>query len=256
MTSRTKAVALFGVLAVAAAYVLVAIPPVAQDEAYHRFADQRTLFGIPNFWNVISNAGFLAAGLWALGGVRRTAGLVERWERVSYGIFSAGVVLTAFGSAYYHLWPDSDTLVWDRLPMTLAFLSLFSTAIGERIGMRLGRALLGPLLVAGVASVVYWKVSGDLRWYGLVQFVPLLAIPAMLLLFPPRYSHTGGIWAMAGLYVLAKAAESWDRPIAGLISTGGHPWKHVLAAAAVSCYAVSVRRRKLLGAEAMGAAAG
>jgi hypothetical protein len=28
------------------------LPPIVQNQNYHDFADQRTLFGIPNFWNV------------------------------------------------------------------------------------------------------------------------------------------------------------------------------------------------------------
>ena len=30
-------------------------PPLPQDPTYHVFADRRTFFGIPNFWNVCSN---------------------------------------------------------------------------------------------------------------------------------------------------------------------------------------------------------
>jgi hypothetical protein len=244
MLLRTRAVALFAVLTVAAAFVLVAVPLVPQDESYHQFADRRIIWGIPNFWNVITNLAFVAVGVGGIGTLRRSEAFRWRWERTAYGVLLAGVLLTACGSAHYHLLPNSDTLVWDRLPMTLAFLSLFSATIGERIDPRLGRALLVPLLIAGAASVLYWKASGDLRCYGLAQFVPMIAIPAMLILFPPRYSHSGGIWAMAGLYALAKAAELWDRPIAAMIATGGHPWKHVLAAAAVGCYVATVRRRK------------
>jgi hypothetical protein len=245
MSSRLRAIALFGILAGAAAYVMLALPPVLQDESYHQFADRRTIGGIPNFWNVISNLAFVAAWFYGIGALRRKAAFTKDWERAAYGVFLAGVLLTAFGSAWYHLHPNSGTLLWDRLPMTLAFLSLFSATIGERIDCRLGRVMLIPLLLAGVGTVLHWRLSGDLRWYGLAQFAPVLSIPAMLLLFPPRYSHSGGIWAMAGLYVLAKAAELWDRPIAAVIATGGHPWKHVLAAAAVSCYAATVRRRKI-----------
>ncbi|HLK66546.1 MAG TPA: hypothetical protein VKU19_24095 [Bryobacteraceae bacterium] len=87
----------------------------------------------------------------------------SRWERASYGVLVAGVLLTAIGSAYYHWRPNDRTLVWDRLPMTLAFLSLFSTTIGERVDSRLGRALLVPLLIAGIGSVWYWTVTGDPR---------------------------------------------------------------------------------------------
>jgi hypothetical protein len=41
---------------------LLLLPPISQDQSYHHFADQRTIFGIPTFWNVVSNVPFLAVG--------------------------------------------------------------------------------------------------------------------------------------------------------------------------------------------------
>ncbi|MGA8921400.1 MAG: hypothetical protein WB540_21920, partial [Pseudolabrys sp.] len=41
---------------------LLLLPAIAQDQSYHEFADQRTLFGIPNFRNVVSNFPFVAIG--------------------------------------------------------------------------------------------------------------------------------------------------------------------------------------------------
>jgi hypothetical protein len=38
------------------------LPPIPQDQAYHQLADQRAIFGIPNFWNVVSNLPFLLIG--------------------------------------------------------------------------------------------------------------------------------------------------------------------------------------------------
>ena len=32
---------------------MLLLPPMTQDESYHQFADQRTILGIPNFWNVV-----------------------------------------------------------------------------------------------------------------------------------------------------------------------------------------------------------
>ena len=45
----------------------ILLPPIIQNQNYHDFADQRTLFGTPHFWNVVSNIPFIcigAAGLW------------------------------------------------------------------------------------------------------------------------------------------------------------------------------------------------
>src|ERR1043166_3692272 len=46
------------------------------------------------------------------------------------------------------------TLVWDRLPMTILFMALLASTIGERVAMPAGRLLLFPLLVLGIASVL------------------------------------------------------------------------------------------------------
>ena len=51
-------------LLVTACGIMVALllPPIAQPPGYHDFADQRSLFGIPHIWNVLSNLAFVLAG--------------------------------------------------------------------------------------------------------------------------------------------------------------------------------------------------
>jgi len=226
--------------------ILLALPPIRQSDQYHNFADQRTIWGIPNLWNVASNAAFLIAAAAGVRSMGSSQGFSQEWERHAYRVLNAAVAMTAFGSAYYHLHPNSRTLFWDRLPMTLVFTSILAMTIGERISMNVGRRSLLPLLVTGIASVLYWRYSGDLRWYGLVQFVPMLVVPLLLIFFPPRYSRSTGVWWMIGLYLLAKGAELFDRQIGGFIPTGGHPWKHLAGAAAMACYASDVARRRIL----------
>jgi hypothetical protein len=219
---------------------------VRQDAAYHNFADRRTILGIPNFWNVVTNLPFLAVAVWGLPALASRAAFVERWERAAYAILLLGVALVAFGSGYYHSNPESATLVWDRLPMTVVFMSLLAATIGERTIMSVGKWLLVPLLAAGIGAVAWWAVTGDLRAYGLVQFYPVAALPLMLGLFPPRYTGTRGLWAMVGFYALAKILESFDGLIAAVLSTGGHPWKHLAAAAAMGCYVKTVAGRSAI----------
>jgi hypothetical protein len=48
-------VAVMGALTVASLSAPLLLPPISQDQSYHQFADQRTILGIPNFWNVVSN---------------------------------------------------------------------------------------------------------------------------------------------------------------------------------------------------------
>lgn len=256
--NRQVRIAFIAALLFASIAGMLLISPIRQDPAYHRFADDRALLGIANFGNVVSNAPFAVVGLLALGTLavwrrRLPPGLQTRFEMVAFGIFFLGVFLTAFGSAYYHQEPSNDRLFWDRLPMTISFMSLFAITIGERIDRRAGAWLLGPLLLAGAASVFLWHWSeqaghGDLRFYVLVQFYPLVAIPLMLWLFPPTYTRTMDFVIALGLYVLAKGLELADRSIyaAGQI-VSGHSLKHLSAALATFWLLRMLKRRRPVG---------
>jgi hypothetical protein len=242
----------------AAAGVFCFLPPQPQPESYHCFADSRTIFDIPNFWNVASNIPYVVVGAWGLCLLfrhwRSEAGSflwhAERWP---YVCLFTGVLLTGFGSAYYHWEPSTARLVWDRLPMAIAFMSLFAAVIAERIQPQVGVGLLLPLLALGIGSVWYWHVSeqrgqGDLRLYGLVQFYPLAAIPLLLLLFPARYTRTGDLWASLGWYVIAKVCEELDgtiyRALGEIVS--GHTLKHLAAAAGAWMIVRMVKKRQPL----------
>jgi len=242
------AIAALATLCAASVSILLFLPPVYQDPNYHNFAARQTLLGIPNFWNVISNAPFLAVAALGARALKSRSAFTETWERHAFGILLAGTVGVAFGSAWYHLHPDSKTLFWDRLPMTIVFMSLFAATLGERIGLRIGRLLLLPLLALGMISVAYWKVTGDLRLYGIVQFYPMLAMPLLLILLPPRYSGSAGLFAMIALYGLAKLFELFDSQLAVIVPAGGHPWKHLAAAASLLCYVITVAHRRPLDA--------
>ena len=144
MSRGIRIAILIGTTAVVVA-VVFALPRVAQPISYHDFADQRRLLGVPNFMDVASNLAFLVAGLYGLRILGRSR-FADTRERLPYAILFAAVIVTCFGSAYYHLAPNNATLFWDRLPMTLAFMSFLSAVITERVSVRAGLALLGPLL--------------------------------------------------------------------------------------------------------------
>ena len=118
-TPDLPVLALFGLMAVSLGGLLV-LPPLTQDQSYHQFADQRTIFGIPNFWNVVSNLPFLAVGVAGLRRFRNDPATV---------VFFLGVLLTGVGSSYYHWDPNDDTLFWDRLPMTLSFAAILALVV-------------------------------------------------------------------------------------------------------------------------------
>lgn len=225
--------------------------PIPQDPAYHAFADRRTLCGIPNFGNVVSNVPVFIVGLGGLifvAAKKYSGGLPSL--KTHYALFFAGAVLIGAGSAWYHLHPNNHTLVWDRLPMTLTFMALLSAVLGENISVRAGRISLVPLLAAGIASVWYWHVTelagrGDLRFYAVVQFLPLLLIPAIMLLFrSPFASNRPLVWMLLA-YVLAKLAEFYDGEIYQLLNfLSGHTFKHLFSAAGIYCYYLALKQRK------------
>ncbi len=223
------------------------LSPIPQDPDYHAFADSRTLFGTPNFWNVFSNLLFIFIGAF---GLNRFYALESESPRLAYVVFCLGAVFVGFGSAYYHYTPSMETLVWDRLPMTIAFMALFSMVVRDRISEPFGNAILWPLVVAGMASVGYWYWSelqgqGDLRPYGVIQFLPMVLIPLMLILYRGKGLNTPWLWATLGTYVLAKAVEYFDKGIyvtTGIVS--GHSIKHVLGSLAVLWAVFAILRRK------------
>jgi hypothetical protein len=231
--------------------IVLFLPPIPQDASYHSFADQREFWGIPNFLNVMSNAPFFVVGLLGLRfvliwGEDRQIFLegVERWP---YFVLFIGVGLTAFGSGYYHWAPDSGRLVWDRLPMAISFMAFFAGIIAERIQVEAGLWLLGPLVLLGVGSVINWRQTDDLRLYAVVQFYPLIIIPIMLLLCPPRYTGTGYLWGALGWYTLAKVLElhAVDHGIFALGQlVSGHTLKHLAASAGAwwVCWYIARRR--------------
>src|SRR2546425_1171460 len=81
-----------------------------------------------------------------------------------------------------------------------------------------GLWMLAPLVGLGIASVLYWHFTeaqnaGDLRFYIVVQYFPLLALPLLFLLFRPRYTGTGDLVASLSCYGIAKVLELLDAHI-------------------------------------------
>lgn len=231
------------------------------------------MLGVPNFGDVASNAPFALAGVLGLLALRRhtngallygtgvppvetgetpvpqvpvsgnpnnpvtAADCLAPNDRLCLGTMFVGLILTAFASGYYHWNPNNYTLVCDRIGLTIAFMGFMAALLGERLGPRVGVVALGPLVIAGAASVLYWAWTesrgvGDLRPYAFVQFFPLLALPYLALAFPPRYMPARDLFIMLGWYAAAKLLEVFDRAIytldAGLVS--GHTLKHLAAA--------------------------
>ena len=259
MTRGVRIAVLLGVAGAAGAAVAV-FPPIPQDPTYHRFADIRPVGSVANGWNVLSNLAFLLVGLYGLWRVGRAptgpdTAFIDARERWPYVLFFAAVALTGLGSAYYHWAPDTPRLFWDRLPMTVGFMALLAAIVAERVSVTAGLVVLGPLIAAGVGSIIYWRAgelrgAGDLRPYALVQFLPALLILLMLWLCPARYTGGGFLLGVLGIYGAAKVFEAMDGPIFSLgFLLSGHTLKHLTVALAAWWVVKALDTRRAMATE-------
>ncbi len=227
------------VISLLATVTVMALPEISQDLQYHDFSDQLRMFYVPNFLNVISNLPFVIIGVIGIVTLvgKQHSGVIASISYV-YVSFFVGILFVGFGSAYYHLDPSNESLLWDRLPMAIAFMSFFTIVIAEYLTVKLAKWLFVPLLCAGLLSVLYWYWGevvgqGDLRFYVLVQFLPVILIPMILLLFTSRFSNSNYIWLILGCYVLAKMLEQSDLLVhETLFVISGHSLKHLVSSAA------------------------
>ncbi|MDH4234895.1 MAG: alkaline phytoceramidase, partial [Gallionella sp.] len=78
-------------------------------------------------------------------------------------------------------------------------------------------------------------------------FYPLLLIPLLLWLYPPRYSGDKDIMITIALYLLALLCDFMDQPIAAVTGVvSGHTAKHVIAALAMYWVLVRLKRLRLI----------
>jgi hypothetical protein len=218
--------------------------PIEQDTAFHLFADRRYWLKIFNFADVISNLPFLIVGLIGIKLCLKDSSEIC----LSWLVFFIGLILVAMGSSYYHLQPNNQTLVWDRLPMTVSFMSLFVALVVENVSVYIEKKLLPAAILLGLSSVLYWQYSGDLRFYGLVQAGALIAIPVVLFFYTSNYSHRHYLMYSLLFYLLAKVFEVTDKLVFSLTNQliSGHTIKHLFAAVATYCVYLMLKKRNKL----------
>jgi hypothetical protein len=215
---------------------------IAQFADYHAFADQRIILGIPHGPDVLSNVGFAVVGAWGFWRLRHGQTSID--ERHGYTtahlLFLLALVLTAGGSAFYHLAPDNSRLVWDRLPIALGCAALLASVRGELRPHSRSAIYLLLLIAAAIVSVMWWTWTDgqgrdDLRPYLFLQVLPLILIPLWQAIYraPRRERVAFGVAAI--LYIAAKLAELNDHAIYGMLGwISGHSLKHLLATGAAA----------------------
>ena len=211
----------------------VALPGMPQDPDYHRFADSRTLMGVPNAMDVLSNIFFFVLG--GIGLVYHFAGRLDYSNsamRTSGLVFFLGFALTAVGSAYYHVDPNDRGLAWDRMGMVVAFAGVLGLVAAHRVSVRAANLLLPVALVGGVLSVAWFAATGSVTPYAVMQFGGIGMVAAAT--WMPAQGKGPNWAALIAAYALAKVLEMEDTEVLhltqGLVS--GHTLKHVFAALA------------------------
>lgn len=246
---KKTAIRLLGASALLIFAIGVLIGPVSQPQEYHDFSDQRSFFGIPNTWDVLSNIPFAIVGMWGVflllfsGKIQ----LMDRREKYPWIGVSIGLILTAIGSAYYHLAPNNSRLAWDRLAMTIFFTSFLSALMMDRIDAKMGLWLFPVLLAMGCYSVLHWSLDNDLRFYfGLQLFTASAAI--VLFFTPSHYTRNRDLAIVILLLVLTYLLDRYDQQIAILTRDliSGHTLKHLVGALAGFWLIRMIWKRKII----------
>lgn len=258
--NRRVRLLLLTAVCLAAGVRLLLAPRTPIGPGYHLFADTRTLCGLPNALNALSNIPFFVVGLGGITGLlsRPRSGLNRRRlpllrlsfldprERTPYLIFFTGVMFTGIGSFWYHLHPSDARLPWDLLPMTCSFVALVAATWMERAGLRSGLLALAPALLLGMSTVLWWVWSGDYRYYLFLQYFSPVVLVLLIALFPPRYTGLRFLVIAFGCYLVAKFFEEFDlaiyRHLAGAVS--GHTLKHLTAGIACLWILAMLGRRR------------
>jgi hypothetical protein len=196
----------------------------------HPFVDARTLLGVPNAMDVLSNLPLSFAGLWGLLALRGRPlpGATQRAAQV----FFVGLLFTGFGSAWYHWVPDASGLVWDRLGMAVTFAGALGIAVSERVGQAQARATVLTTLLLAMASATLPMWTGNVLPWAVVQFGGMALIVWLALRQPVVAAIGVRLGALIGLYALAKLLELGDEAVfhATAETVSGHSLKHLAAA--------------------------
>lgn len=180
-----------------------------QPQTYHNFASR----------NVKSNIFILLTSLY---------GLIYKSHTIERILFFQSFFLTSVGSMYYHSNPNDDTLFWDRLPMSVAFMCFSYMYLKDKYPQYIREEYLPILILIGMATVWWWRFSGNVLPYTIIQFVP----PLLMMVF--GINRVEWRWALILLFA-SKVTEYYDTEIYFWSNkqVSGHTLKHLMSAVAI-----------------------
>tara|TARA_Y100000817_G_scaffold68423_1_gene51998 strand:- start:2437 stop:3039 length:603 start_codon:yes stop_codon:yes gene_type:complete len=176
-------------------------------QSYHNFSDKRTILGIPNGINVLSNIVFIFLAIYLL-------------QKKKSNLLSIYLILLAIASSYYHLNPSDDTLFWDVLMIATTSMIIFTMMSGTKNGEL--------FYLFGILSVIYWKMTGDLRLY----LVILIGMPLYIALkYYENKKVKNDVILLLFFYLLCRIVEHNDHFIYKITNNtiSGHTLKHIFA---------------------------
>ena len=224
--------------------MLSRMPPVALDISPYHFACDGEIFGIPHFWNLLTNVPLLLLGVH---GLRRARKLARDGRAVSFnwiGIWISTIAI-GLGSIAYHGWLTPWGLALDRIAISGLIAFFLAHTADVALGIGPSRRLSFGLLVACQATVLVWILGGTAWIYGVLQAVGGVAVLAVFVRGGWRARRGLGplsvsprpVYLFALCYGLAKLFELYDEPVCELTGfLGGHPIKHVFSALGILAF--------------------
>lgn len=225
-----------------AAFILQDKGLLVTPNNYHHFVDTRSVLGIHNLMDVMSNLPFLFVGSLMLWSYNKNNKINHS---LSLLIISLGTILVGFGSAYYHWNPTDGTLLWDRLPMAIVFSGIMTYAI-QKLALlpkeiNVKQFEISYLLLS-LSSVLIWYVGTlfNHNWLALYVFIQFGGMILLCYLAGSSYSIQNKallntILKVITIYALAKITEYYDGLIFHLDTNliSGHTIKHLLSGLAL-----------------------
>lgn len=246
LSRREHALLALAVLLVGAAV----LGPTVPAPGAAAFADGRSWRALPNAVNVLSNLPFAVLGLWGLrclhwldrahDQLQDAAPLPQAVAPAPVNaldcawMFFAGLVLTALGSAFYHLQPDDLRLAADRAGMAVAFAGLVGFAVCERVSARAGWTAAWFTLAGGLLAAAVCHGTGNAWPWAVLQFGGMALVLALALVRPVAGAIGLKLGGLLFFYALAQLFELADPAIYAATHQllSGHSLKHLTAALA------------------------